>query len=264
MFGAGGGIRTLTGFSQTVFETAASTVPPPRRNKEDTTWQHNWGAMPLVPVLICLVAAYLIGSIPFGVLAARSKGVDIFKEGSGNPGATNVGRVLGKTWGTVVFLLDVAKGIAATLVARNLIPEGVATPHSQTVWFGFGLVAVLGHCYSPFLGFRGGKGIATSLGVGLGACPLVAISSFGIFLVVVAVTRYVSLASIIGVSSAILFGFMFPNQAREMIVVYVVLAVFVSYRHRANVQRLLNGTEAKFGKKKDSPSEPNAKSNPTS
>lgn len=196
------------------------------------------------------VLAYLLGSVPFGVLACRAKGVDIFSVGSGNPGATNVSRAIGKTWGGIVFALDVAKGIVPALVARFLISSDLGPIHAQALWMAVGLMAVVGHCASIFLGFRGGKGIATSLGVGLAASPMVALPAFGIFLIVFAVTRYVSLASILAVPSAVILGWFMPGQARELCVVYLLLAGFVIYRHRGNIRRLREGTEPKFGAKK--------------
>jgi len=195
--------------------------------------------------------AYLIGAIPFGVLATRSKGIDIFQFGSGNPGATNVARALGKTWGMAIFLLDVLKGVVPAVIARLLIKGDAWGLHAQSLWFAVGLAAVAGHCCSVFLRFRGGKGIATSLGAGIGACPLVALSAFGIFLVVFGVTRFVSLASIVAVISAVLFVWLIPQQAPELAVAFILLSIFTIYRHRGNIRRLLNHTEPKFSFKKN-------------
>jgi len=200
--------------------------------------------------LIAFALSYLVGAIPFGVIATRSKGIDIFQFGSGNPGATNVARALGKGWGIAIFVLDVLKGVVPAALARLIIKDGAWGLHAQSLWFAVGLAAVLGHCCSVFLKFRGGKGIATSLGAGIGACPLVALSAFGIFVVVFLVTRFVSLASIVAVISAVAFVFLIPNQAPELALVFLALSIFVIYRHRANIRRLRNGTEPKFTLKK--------------
>lgn len=211
--------------------------------------------MTITIVLDCL-GAYLLGGIPFGVIVTRAKGVDIFKVGSGNPGATNVSRAVGKPLGALVFILDVFKGVIPTLVARATIHHDFKGVHAQAWWFVVGLAAVLGHCYSPFLRFRGGKGIATSLGVGLGASPVVAASAFGVFLVAFAFTKFVSIASILAAISGPIFGWVFPNQAWELILVYGLLAVFIIVKHRANIARLVKGTEPKFELKKKGDSNP--------
>jgi acyl phosphate:glycerol-3-phosphate acyltransferase len=197
-------------------------------------------------LLLSCAVGYLIGAVPFGVMATRSQGIDIFQFGSGNPGATNVARALGKKWGIAIFLLDVLKGVIPALLARAMVPSPVGGVPAQVLWFAVGICAVLGHCFSVFLRFRGGKGIATLLGAGIGACPLVAGAGFGIFLLVFAVTRYVSLASIVAVPSAAIFGWLIPGQARELVAVYLLLTVFVVYRHRSNIGRLMAGTEPKF------------------
>jgi glycerol-3-phosphate acyltransferase PlsY len=207
-------------------------------------------------ILLDCLFGYLLGSIPFGVIVTRAKGVDIFSFGSGNPGATNVSRAVGKPLGAMVFVLDVLKGVAPALLARSNIQQDMYGVHAQAWWFLAGLSAVLGHCYSPFLRFRGGKGIATSLGAGLGASPVVAGSAFGIFFALFAVTRYVSLASIAAAISGPVFGWVIPNQAWELIVVYGLLALFIVVKHRANIGRLMKGTEPKFDLKKKRDPEP--------
>lgn len=199
------------------------------------------------------VAAYLIGSIPVGVLYARAHGIDILKFGSGNPGATNVGRALGRKGFAVVFLLDVLKGALPAGVAQALLQEAINGMPAQLWWFATGFVAVMGHCFSPFLKFKGGKGIATSLGAGVGSAPLVALPAFGLFLIVFAATKYVSLSSILAVTAAVILAATVPGQAREIVPIFGLLAAFIIYRHRSNIKRLLNGTEPKYNlsKKKD-------------
>jgi glycerol-3-phosphate acyltransferase PlsY len=203
---------------------------------------------------ILLVVSYFVGAIPFGVIVTRAHGINIFEVGSKSTGATNVSRALGKGWALTVFALDVLKGVAPTLAARVLIREPMAGLDPQGIWFVCGLGAVLGHCLSVFIGFRGGKGIATALGVGLAATPEIALCAFGIFLVAFAVCRYISLSSMVAVCSAVVLGLVIPGQSRAVVVLYGLVAVFVIYRHRANIGRLRNGSEPKFDFKKKLPS----------
>lgn len=190
----------------------------------------------LHPTLI--VVAYLLGSIPFGVLVARSKGIDIMSVGSGNVGATNVYRTLGWGPGLVVFVLDVAKG-ALPAVTANLVLE------DKTFAFLVGIVAVLGHGFSPWLKFKGGKGIATGLGALLGSSPLVGCSVLGVFLVVLGISRYVSLASILAAGSLLGFGVLFHDPL-PMLAGYALLFLFVVLKHLSNIHRLMAGSERKF------------------
>lgn len=202
-------------------------------------------------LVLLFIAAYFLGAIPVGVLYARAHGVDILKYGSGNPGATNVGRALGNRGFFIVFLFDVLKGAIPAGVAQFLIRESVAGLPVQLWCFLVGVAAILGHCLSPFLGFRGGKGIATSLGAGVGAAPLVALPAFALFGVIFKITRYVSLSSLVAVVVAVILSATVPGQAREMVPIFLLLAVFIFYRHRENIRRLLNGTESKYVSRKD-------------
>lgn len=197
------------------------------------------------------VGSYLLGSIPFGVIVSKSKGVDILKFGSGNPGATNVARALGTKWGVFVFILDVLKGMIPAIVAQQFLHHSVKGLPAQVWWFLVGGGAIVGHCLSPFLKFKGGKGIATSLGAGVGAAPAVALPAFGVWIILFFLTRYVSLASIIAMITTVILSATVPGQARELIPIYSVLAAFIIYRHRSNIGRLLNGTEPKYTSKKD-------------
>jgi glycerol-3-phosphate acyltransferase PlsY len=177
--------------------------------------------------------------VPFGYLIARMKGIDILKVGSGNIGATNVMRVLGKRLGILVFLLDVLKGFVPALVGFYTLG------HSQVGAFEVGIAAVGGHCLSPFLRFKGGKGVATGLGVLFGASPLVGLSALGIFAIVLGVTRYVSLGSIVAAISLVPLGLLFRTNA-VLLGAFGAMGLFVIYRHRGNIGRLIKGTEAKF------------------
>ena len=197
---------------------------------------------------VLFIGAYLVGAVPVGYLIARAHGVNIFQVWSGNVGATNIKRALGMKWALAVFALDVLKGVIPTCVA-------LALTRSPEWSMGVGCAAIAGHCYSPFLKFKGGKGISTALGVALSSAPLVAMAAFAVFVVVLALTRWVSLSSMVAVPSGILFGWLF-GESPALLVFYGVVSLFIILRHRANIERLLNGTESKFslggsGKKKD-------------
>ena len=198
------------------------------------------------PLILLFVGSYLLGSIPFGVLVAKSRGVDIMSVGSGNIGATNVVRVLGKGPGYLVFFLDMLKGLIPALIARWLFPD------NQEYWFFAGMFAVIGHSLSPFLKFKGGKGISTALGMTLGSSPVVALIALGIFLAILLGTGYVSLASIFAVVSTTPMSILFRDSL-WVTIGFAALSVFVIYRHKANIIRLRNGTESKFirGKTRD-------------
>ena len=184
------------------------------------------------------MGAYLLGAIPFGVLFARAKGIDLFAVGSGNVGATNVKRALGLGPAIAVFLLDVLKGFAPAFLALRVLG-------SQDWAIGVGVAAILGHCFSPFLKFKGGKGIATGLGVLFGVTPWVALSVFGVFLFSMLIHRWVSLSSLTAVVTAPFFGWLFGDSP-GMFLFYGALLIFVLIRHRENINRLFEGTEPKF------------------
>lgn len=200
---------------------------------------------------VLYISAYLLGSIPFAVLLGRIKGIDVLKVGSGNPGMTNVGRALGRNWGIACFILDVCKSLVPTVIARSVIQGRIGPFDPQLIWFSVGLAAVLGHCASVFLRFRGGKGVSTALGAVLGATPLLGLSCFALFGILCLITRYVSLASVVGVSSAILFCVVLPGHSLQLLPIFIILSAFVAYRHRKNFSRIKNGTEprVKIGKK---------------
>lgn len=189
---------------------------------------------------LMLLAGYLIGSIPFGVMISRAKGVDLSKVGSGNVGATNVKRALGWGWALAVFALDVGKGLAPALAAMNLVDA-----HRVEWGFAAGLSAVAGHCASPFLKFRGGKGVASALGALLGSTPFVGSSAFAVFLVFMAAYRIVSLASIIASIAILPFDLMF-NVPPLVIAGHALLIAFVIVRHRKNIQRIRRGEEPRL------------------
>jgi|CZKI01.1.fsa_nt_gi glycerol-3-phosphate acyltransferase PlsY len=219
------------------------------------------------------VAGYLLGSLPFGFLVARSRGVDIFQVGSRSPGATNVRRVLGRGPGNAVFVLDLLKGAVAAgwplawayLVLAHESGAGHAGVLAQDAasrehMLGYvGLASALaGHSFSCFTGFRGGKGVATAAGGLLVLMPLVAIGSAAVWLVVFLAARYVSLASILAAVSLPVLTLALARGAVALCVTGLI-AAFVVFRHRANVRRLLNGTEKKFERRKPGGAPPEGK-----
>jgi glycerol-3-phosphate acyltransferase PlsY len=198
-------------------------------------WPGMWVA------LLVLFLAYLFGSIPAGVVVARTYGVDIRKVGSGNIGATNVLRALG--WGPalVVAFFDVFKGGIAVLIARAL---GLAD------WLlgGVALIAVLGHNYSVFLGFKGGKGVATSLGTLLFLDPVLALWTFPIGVSVMLITRYVSAGSLAGGVAAFVLSLALSRPPWEVATVFL-MAALIFWTHRENLKRLQEGTERRLGER---------------
>ncbi|HEU5321322.1 MAG TPA: glycerol-3-phosphate 1-O-acyltransferase PlsY [Methylomirabilota bacterium] len=193
--------------------------------------------------LLGVVAAYLIGAIPVGLLVSRlAGGVDIRRHGSGNIGATNVLRTLGPVAAVATLLGDIVKGYAATAVAAAL---GGGAP----VWVGAGTVAaVVGNCWPVFLGFRGGKGVATGLGAFLRAAPLAVLPAAGLWLLVAAASRYVSLASIVACLGLVVAAWMLGYPPPVVVGAAAVTAVIV-WRHQQNIQRLRAGTESRLGRR---------------
>lgn len=195
--------------------------------------------------------AYLYGAVPFGFLAAKLiKGVDIRERGSGNIGATNAARVLGFKFFPLIFLLDVSKGFLPALAARHLVSVGAYDPHPLVV--GTALAAILGHVFPIYLGFKGGKAVATSTGVFLVLAPWALLIAAGVWAVVFALWRYVSLASISGaVALPVSVWFLHPDPSgsgRFLVILTTLGGVFVIWLHRANIRRLLAGTEHKIGR----------------
>ncbi|MBA4291378.1 acyl-phosphate glycerol 3-phosphate acyltransferase [bacterium] len=196
---------------------------------------------------ILLIASWLLGGIPVGVLVAKAKGVDIMSVGSGNIGATNVARVMGKGAGLLVFVLDVLKGLVPAFWFQMIVERPIFGFGFPSQEFGLlcGGAAMAGHMASPFLKFKGGKGIATGLGMLVGSAPLVGVIALSSFIVVVAATRIVSLGSVVAAVVMALAG-IFLTPPPLFWVVYGALGFFVVWKHRANMQRLLKGEEPKF------------------
>lgn len=208
----------------------------------------------LTPILIALVVGYLLGSLPFGYLVARAKGVNIFEVGSKNPGATNVRRVLGHGPGNLVLFLDALKGAVATggvLLVKMFAGANCPYDRSEIEWIMItGLVAsILGHSFSCFTKFKGGKSVATGAGGFLVLFPAGMGIALAIFLVLIGTTRFISLGSMVAAASLPVTAVLM-KQSTVLVSVSAVIALFVIIRHRANVSRLLAGTESKIGQKK--------------
>ena len=188
--------------------------------------------------LLIIIGAYLLGSIPTGLLLAKAAGVDIRSTGSGNIGATNVYRTLGRSVGILTLLGDCLKGLIPVLVARHL-------EMGDALIAAAGTAAFLGHVYTIFLGFKGGKGVATALGVFLGVSPASIGIALIIFIAIVATTRYISLGSITA-AAAMPFIITFLDRRPLIIAMTALIAIVVIWKHRENISRLREGTESKF------------------
>ena len=230
-------------------------------------------------VWLCPLVAFLLGSIPFGLIIAKAKGINIRDHGSGNIGATNVLRVIGKKYGISCLLLDALKGFIPVMLAVNLIQisgKNTGLLHvggldsfalvlpaaeqfkGQLVHVLTALAAVLGHNYSPWVGFKGGKGIATSAGVLLALMPAGIVLLAVVWLVVFALSRYVSLASIVAAAALPLitiYGSWFHGRIADgtwnkpLFCFTLVIAVLAIWKHQTNIQRLIAGTEHRFTRK---------------
>jgi glycerol-3-phosphate acyltransferase PlsY len=205
----------------------------------------------LVPLAIAAAAGYLLGSLPFGYLVARSRGIDIFSVGSRSPGATNVRRVMGPGPGNVVLALDVLKGAAAAGWPL-IVMWGAVTSLSAARTLGYvGLAgALVGHSFSCFTRFRGGKGVATAAGGLAVLMPYVAGSAAAVWVLLFLASRYVSLASIAAAASLPVLAWAY-RQGMVAIGVSGLVALFVIVRHRANIGRLIGGTEKRFERRRD-------------
>jgi glycerol-3-phosphate acyltransferase PlsY len=202
-----------------------------------------------------VIGAYLLGSIPFGILIAKAHGKDLRTIGSGNIGATNVSRALGRKWAYVCFVLDVLKGMVPMLVTMFVAkPTGVIM---LLLWLVVGCAAILGHIFPIYLKFKGGKGVSTSFGIALGLWPyytICALIAITIWLIVVLIWRYVSLASIIASVSfpVVLIFTVILKQNWDLfslwplLVTATAIPLMVVIRHRENIKRLIAGTESKI------------------
>jgi len=203
--------------------------------------------------ILTAVAAYLLGSIPTGFLVAKARGVDIRTVGSGNIGATNVFRFLGKPAGIFVLFADALKGWLAVVGVTWIVIQAFHLSQDQVTkeWLQIcaGVCAILGHNFTCWLHFKGGKGIATSAGVLTALVPLSLIIILGVWIVVFALSRYVSLASICA-AFTLPFAAWLTHQSVTMIAITAALGFLAIYKHKANIKRLLNGTESRLALKK--------------
>ena len=227
---------------------------------------------------LCPLIAFLLGSIPFGLIIAKAKGINIREHGSGNIGATNVLRVVGKKYGITCLVLDALKGFVPTVIAISLIRfPGIQNPMTlsgllphasefpmltaQMFQVLTGLCAILGHNYSPWVGFKGGKGIATSAGVLIALMPAAVVILIAIWGLVFLFSRYVSLASILAAGAlplVTLWGSWLHGKIQNgtwnkpLFAFSIIIAVLAIWKHRSNIQRLLAGTEHRFTRKSKS------------
>ncbi len=223
--------------------------------------------MPILSYAVIAVAAYLLGSIPTGYLAGRARGIDIRTVGSGNIGATNAMRALGKPVGIFVLLMDTLKGYAACAFLAPLIFNWFA-PHASGLFRYFhdepvelqirfyvvaGIFVVLGHNFTCWLKFKGGKGIATSAGVFFALAPLALGIALVTWIVVFALSRYVSVASIAAAVALPAAVWMLPPHNLLLGIVTTALGLLAIAKHKSNIERLFNGTERRFGKKSATP-----------
>lgn len=208
----------------------------------------------LLLALVVILVAYLFGSVPCGYIAGRIKGVDVREHGSGNIGATNVLRVLGKPWGFAVFFADALKGFLAVRTALLLVAKTAgAAEYAEFYAILAAAACVAGHSFPMWLRFKGGKGVATSAGALFGVVPIASITIFLVWLVVFLTTRYVSLASIVAaLTLPIVVGVLVHLKFTQGIVLLyfsMAMTALVVWRHRSNISRLLNGTEQRFARK---------------
>jgi glycerol-3-phosphate acyltransferase PlsY len=212
--------------------------------------------------LVLIVVAYLVGSIPFGLIVGKLKGIDPRTAGSGNIGATNLGRLLGGKYFALVFTLDLLKGLLPMLAAAILV-RGLPTHEKPyLLWMAVGMAAVLGHLFPIYLKFKGGKGVATSAGVVLGLWPFYTLPGIAVvlvFLITFKVTKTVSLGSIaacVGFPIAFIviglaMGWPVFGKQLPLLVFATLLSGLIIYRHRSNIARLISGTENSFKKSTD-------------
>ena len=195
--------------------------------------------------------SYLLGSIPFGLLISRARGIDIRTKGSGNIGATNVFRMVGKSWGLLCFALDLFKGLGAAWLLPSLLMSPEQLAEQPNVPLIAGACAILGHNFPVWLKFKGGKGIATSGGVIAAVAPLSFLSAIALWVGCMLISRIVSLSSIIAAIGVAVTGWIFYSDQPIVAGILTLLGIVAVVRHRSNIQRLLKGEEHRFGKKKE-------------
>ena len=197
---------------------------------------------------LVVLISYLLGSIPFGYIAGRFAGVDVRHHGSGNIGATNVLRVLGKPWGFAVFFADACKGFLAVQLAFLIVAARLdLQPYADFYAILAAASCVAGHSFPIWLKFKGGKGVATSAGALFGVVPIAAVSIFIVWLAVFFLTRYVSVASILAaLTLPVVVAMLKGTHGSAVFYFSIAMTALVVWRHRSNISRLLNGTEQRF------------------
>ena len=202
-------------------------------------------------VFISVLVGYLLGSIPWGYIVAKCRGIDIRQHGSGNIGATNVFRTLGRNWGVLVFALDVLKGVVAVQFAMKALAAAPGAGHLPADQLGIvaGLGCFLGHCFPVWLGFKGGKGVAVGAGILIGLTPWTAIIGLTIWGIAFKISRYVSLASVLAAISLPVIVWTLERRLDAIFWFTLLISLLAIWRHRGNIQRLLAGTENRFEKK---------------
>lgn len=201
----------------------------------------------MIPLIVFIILSYLIGAIPFALLIARTRGVDIRAVGSGNVGATNVFRSVDKRLGVLTFACDVLKGFLPAILFPLWATAGIE--NAENAGLLYGCAAIAGHNWPIYLQFKGGKGVATSAGVLLGVAPLAVAIGLAVWIVFFAAFRYVSLASILAAAGVPIAAWILHGTTNRVLpAVMTVLGLLVIWRHRSNIERLLNGTEKQFRK----------------
>ena len=206
------------------------------------------------------IAAYVAGAIPFGKIIARYVArIDITKRGSGNIGATNVARELGMKWGIITLILDLLKGFVPVVLFSHFFAQ--AGPFHEAALAGIGICALLGHMFPVFLGFRGGKGVATALGVYLAISPLSCLCSLVVFIIIVMIWNYISLGSMLLAAVMPVFLILF-GKPQPLIIGSLIMAVLICYKHKVNIQALIRGEERRWKdrKRKDNSNQANSSS----
>ena len=200
----------------------------------------------MLTTFIFILFAFLIGALPSGYIIGKCYGIDIRKHGSGNIGATNIKRVLGEKAGALTLLMDILKGIVAVILLSSIYDYIIPSVDTATISPFLGLAAIIGHCYSPFLGFNGGKGVATTFGVFAILAPYSTVIAAIVFVIIQRTTSFVSVGSL---CAAIAFPlatyFFYPMYSRETFWVGIVAATIIIWRHKTNIQRLVKKEELK-------------------
>ena len=207
----------------------------------------------MVSLATIIIVSYLLGSIPFGYIAGRIAGIDIRTAGSGNVGATNVVRILGKRYGYPVFALDVLKGFGAVKISMVMSGQHLEWNSPEISGMVGAIFSVLGHVFPAWLKFKGGKGVATAAGALLALMPIATLIGVAVWIIVFWLTRYVSLASLVATAALpiviLVIGSADGHSGRLLVYSSVCVAALVIWRHRSNLSRLLRGTEPRFIRK---------------